>query len=108
MLSHEVKELGTHILVCEVSYCAPNKPKLNFRKFFKFNVMKPLDVKTKFYNAESEDVFLEAQVQNITVGPLCLEKVGLDPSPMFKVNFFPKNIEFNQFFCSDLTSFWGT
>ena len=108
VLSHEVKELGTHILVCEVSYCAPNKPKLNFRKFFKFNVMKPLDVKTKFYNAESEDVFLEAQVQNITVGPLCLEKVGLDPSPMFKVNFFPKNIEFNQFFCSDLTSFWGT
>ena len=58
VLSHEVKELGTHILVCEVSYSAPGKSKLNFRKFFKFNVMKPLDVKTKFYNAESEDVFL--------------------------------------------------
>ena len=86
VLSHEVKELGTHILVCEVSYSAPNKsPRMNFRKFFKFNVMKPLDVKTKFYNAESEDVFLEAQVQNVTLGPLCLEKVGLDPSPMFKV-----------------------
>ena len=52
VLSHEVKELGTHILVCEVSYNAPGKPKLNFRKFFKFNVLKPLDVKTKFYNAE--------------------------------------------------------
>ena len=25
-------------------------------------VMKPLDVKTKFYNAESDEVFLEAQV----------------------------------------------
>jgi hypothetical protein len=42
-----VKELGTHILVCEVF-----GEKLNFRKFFKFQVMKPLDVKTKFYNAE--------------------------------------------------------
>ena len=52
VLSHEVKELGTHILVCEVSYTAPGKSKMNFRKFFKFNVMKPLDVKTKFYNAE--------------------------------------------------------
>ena len=52
VLSHEVKELGTHILVCEVSYSAPGKSKMNFRKFFKFNVMKPLDVKTKFYNAE--------------------------------------------------------
>ena len=25
--------------------------------------MKPLDVKTKFYNAESDEVYLEAQVQ---------------------------------------------
>lgn len=52
VLSHEVKELGTHILVCDVSYSAPGKSRLNFRKYFKFNVMKPLDVKTKFYNAE--------------------------------------------------------
>ena len=47
-----MKELGTHILVCEVTYAAPHREKLNFRKFFKFQVMKPLDVKTKFYNAE--------------------------------------------------------
>ena len=38
-----------------------------------------------FFIFQSEDVFLEAQVQNVTAGPLCLEKVGLDPSPMFKV-----------------------
>jgi hypothetical protein len=50
--SFQVKELGTHILVCEVTYAAPHREKLNFRKFFKFQVMKPLDVKTKFYNAE--------------------------------------------------------
>lgn len=37
------------------------------------------------FRFQSEDVFLEAQVQNVTAGPLCLEKVGLDPSPMFKV-----------------------
>lgn len=96
VLSHEVKELGTHILVCEVSYSAPGKSgRLNFRKFFKFNVMKPLDVKTKFYNAESEDVFLEAQVQNVTLGPLCLEKVGLDPSPMFKVTSLNQVLDSN-------------
>jgi len=85
VLSHEVKELGTHILVCEVNYTAPSAGKMNFRKYFKFQVMKPLDVKTKFYNAENDDVFLEAQVQNVTNWPLCLEKVGLEPSPMFKV-----------------------
>jgi len=86
VLNHEVKELGTHILVCEVTYnSAASTEKLNFRKFFKFQVMKPLDVKTKFYNAESDEVFLEAQVQNITNGTISIEKVALEPSHNFTV-----------------------
>ena len=36
VINHEVKELGTHILVCEVTYCNAAGEKLNFRKFFKF------------------------------------------------------------------------
>ena len=67
VLNHEVKELGTHILVCEVNYVAPSSGKMNFRKFFKFSVLKPLDVKTKFYNAENDDVFLEAQVNHTSL-----------------------------------------
>ena len=31
--------------------------------------MKPLDVKTKFYNAESDEVFLEAQVVIHKIAP---------------------------------------
>ena len=85
MISHEVKELGTHILVCEVNYQNGQREKLNFRKFFKFQVMKPLDVKTKFYNAESDEVFLEAQVQNITGGTITMDKVVLEPSSTFTV-----------------------
>ena len=45
--------------------------------------MKPLDVKTKFYNAESDEVFLEAQVQNITLGNINLDRVVLEPSSVF-------------------------
>nr|XP_045581335.1 trafficking protein particle complex subunit 13-like isoform X1 [Procambarus clarkii]XP_045581336.1 trafficking protein particle complex subunit 13-like isoform X1 [Procambarus clarkii]XP_045581337.1 trafficking protein particle complex subunit 13-like isoform X1 [Procambarus clarkii] len=88
VIQHEVKDIGTHILVCAVSYLSASGDRLNFRKFFKFQVMKPLDVKTKFYNAEdfvSDEVYLEAGVQNITSGPLCLEKVELEPSPFFSV-----------------------
>jgi len=82
VLYHEVKELGTHILVCEVTY----SNSLSFRKFFKFQVLKPLDVKTKFYNcSESSQVFLEAQVQNITSGVLTLDRVTLEPSHTFTV-----------------------
>lgn len=85
VIQHEVKDIGTHILVCAVSYLSVSGDRLSFRKFFKFQVMKPLDVKTKFYNAESDEVYLEAGVQNITSGPLCLEKVELEPSPYFSV-----------------------
>ncbi|CAH0550754.1 unnamed protein product [Brassicogethes aeneus] len=85
VIHHEVKEIGTHILVCEVSYQTITGNLMTFRKFFKIQVMKPLDVKTKFYNAENDDVYLEAQIQNITNGPICLEKVNLDASHLFDV-----------------------
>lgn len=39
-------------LVCAVSYKTPTDEKMYFRKFFKFPVTKPIDVRTKFYNAE--------------------------------------------------------
>lgn len=85
VIHHEVKEIGTHILVCTVSYATQTSDKLYFRKFFKFQVFKPLDVKTKFYNAESDEVYLEAQLQNITSSPITLEKVALEPSSYFEV-----------------------
>ncbi|XP_044009690.1 trafficking protein particle complex subunit 13 [Aphidius gifuensis] len=88
VIHHEVKEIGTHILVCEVNYtpAAPGASSQFFRKFFKFQVVKPLDVKTKFYNAESDEVYLEAQIKNLTAGPICLEKVSLESSHLFTVS----------------------
>ncbi|KYN18517.1 UPF0533 protein C5orf44 like protein [Trachymyrmex cornetzi] len=87
VIHHEVKEIGTHILVCEVSYTNQIGPPLSFRKYFKFQVVKPLDVKTKFYNAESDEVYLEAQIQNLTAGPICLEKVALESSHLFSGDY---------------------
>lgn len=52
IMKHEVKELGAHVLICTVSYLLQSGERQSFRKFFKFQVYKPLDVKTKFYNAE--------------------------------------------------------
>ncbi|XP_054721599.1 trafficking protein particle complex subunit 13-like [Uloborus diversus] len=83
VIHHEVKEIGTHILACTVSYTNINNEKMHFRKFFKFQVGKPLDVKTKFYNTATDEVFLEAPLQNITYAPMCLEKVALEPSSDF-------------------------
>ncbi|CAD7015230.1 probable trafficking protein particle complex subunit 13 homolog [Ceratitis capitata] len=85
VIRYEVKEIGTHILVCEVNYTTPAGFPQSFRKFFKFQVLKPLDVKTKFYNAEMDEIYLEAQIQNITTGPFCLEKVELDSSEHYTI-----------------------
>lgn len=57
----------------------------SFRKFFKFHVLKPLDIQTKFYNAETDEVYLEAQIQNITAGPICLESVELQNTDEYTV-----------------------
>jgi hypothetical protein len=86
-ISHEIKEIGQHILVCEVNYKLNNTEDMNFRKYFKFPVEKPLDVKTKFFNSEdnlSNDVYLEAQIQNLCNSAIVLEKVELQPSEYYK------------------------
>lgn len=102
VIHHEVKDLGTHILVCEVTYMSTYNTLASFRKFFKFEVMKPLDVKTKFYNAESDDVYLEAQVQNITSGCITLEQVALESSQQFTVKSLNENEDGSSVF-GDMT-----
>ena len=39
-------------LVCEVTYKSASGDQLTASRYYKFQVQKPLDVKTKFYNAE--------------------------------------------------------
>eukprot|EP00047_Mylnosiga_fluctuans_P018249 m.68692 g.68692 ORF g.68692 m.68692 type:complete len:366 (-) comp7513_c0_seq1:319-1416(-) len=84
VVHHEVKELGLHTLVCSVQYAGPGGEGKVFRKFFKFSVSKPLDVRTKAYNMEA-DVFLEAQLQNMMATPIFLQSVTLNPAPGFVV-----------------------
>lgn len=80
IISHEVKELGIHILVCVVTYLNSSGETKLLRKFFKFEVMKPLDVKTKHYNIGPDKLFLEAQIQNKTKNSIFMEKVNMEPS----------------------------
>lgn len=86
IIHHEVKEIGNHVLVCDVSYESPAGLSESFRKFFKFQVVKPLDVQTKFYNSETGEIFLEAQIQNKTSGTICLEKVELQNTDKYTVS----------------------
>ncbi|XP_064134065.1 trafficking protein particle complex subunit 13-like [Loxodonta africana] len=56
-----------------------------FRKLCSFPFLPPLDVKTKFYNLEMDDLFLEVQIQNISSSTLFIKKVSLDLPVMYTV-----------------------
>lgn len=92
VIHYEVKEIGTHILVCEVNYISLAGLPQSFRKFFKFQVLKPLDVKTKFYNAETDQIFLEAQVSILAKDKKKLDKANLDVT---KISDPEHHIKFN-------------
>ncbi|THH04821.1 hypothetical protein EW145_g5244 [Phellinidium pouzarii] len=102
VVSHEIKELGQHVLACTVTYRTPPgmRPATSgggnaddpfvqtFRKFYKFNVTNPLSVKTKVHvprsptallsRTERDKIFLEVHIQNLTQGPLWFEKIRLE------------------------------
>lgn len=93
VLSHEIKELGIHILVCSVHYTVTGGPltpgsrpednKKFFRKFYKFQVQNPLSVKTKVHSLVDGRVFLETQIQNIMTGPMHLDRMRFEPAELF-------------------------
>ncbi|KAF7731229.1 hypothetical protein EC973_000645 [Apophysomyces ossiformis] len=82
-VAHEIKELGVHILVCSVQYYTPDGKRRSFRKYEKFQVSNPLAVKTKLNNLNDGRVFLEAQLQNVSAGPMYLERMKFEPSEHF-------------------------
>ncbi|KAF8519317.1 hypothetical protein BU17DRAFT_75917 [Hysterangium stoloniferum] len=102
VVSHEMKELGQHVLACQVSYRFPSSirdpptgtadstdPSLqSFRKYYKFVVTNPLNVKTKVHvprspvallsRTEREKIFLEIHVQNLTQESMWFERMKFE------------------------------
>ncbi|KAJ3189113.1 hypothetical protein HDU85_002738 [Gaertneriomyces sp. JEL0708] len=79
---HEIKELGAHILVCSIHY-SHHGQRRHFRKFYKFNVLNPLAVKTKVNTVIDGRVFLEAQITNLMTEGMWLEKVRFEAAEGF-------------------------
>ncbi|XP_010986048.1 trafficking protein particle complex subunit 13 [Camelus dromedarius] len=53
------------------------------KKLCIFSFFPPLEVKTKFYNSEMNDLFLEVQIQNTSSSTVFIQKVSLEPSEMY-------------------------
>ncbi|XP_050525243.1 trafficking protein particle complex subunit 13 isoform X2 [Daktulosphaira vitifoliae] len=90
IVKHEVKEHGSvNKLICQVEY----DRKHSFETIFSYRVPKPLDLKTKFYNTVTDEVYLEVQVQNIMSTPITLEKFNLEPSVGYNVHSMNQLLE---------------
>lgn len=110
IVSHEIKELGQHVLACTVAYRLPpgaravpgaseeesGDPGLQtFRKFYKFVVVNPLSVKTKVHSSRSpsalldlserDKVFLEIHIQNTGQHPLHFEQLQFESEESWQV-----------------------
>ncbi|KAG0005283.1 hypothetical protein BGZ80_008337 [Entomortierella chlamydospora] len=107
IVSHEIKELGIHILVCSIQYTTLDGQQKSFRKFYKFQVLNPLTVKTKVNHptsgtpAQPQDgnnsavvsqgvskgglVLLEAMVQNVSGVTMWMEKMRFEVADAFTV-----------------------
>ncbi|KAF9190179.1 hypothetical protein BGZ51_008882 [Haplosporangium sp. Z 767] len=104
IVSHEIKELGIHILVCSIQYTTLDGQQKSFRKFYKFQVLNPLSVKTKVNHptstsAISQDgtnhaasastrdglVLLEAMVQNVSGVTMWMERMKFEVADAFVV-----------------------
>ncbi|KAF9459348.1 hypothetical protein BDZ94DRAFT_1291642 [Collybia nuda] len=103
IITHEIKELGQHVLACSVTYKLPSNarsPNLpngdiesnnglqTVRKFYKFAVTNPLSVKTKVHTprsptalmlpAERDKIFLEVHIQNLTQESIHFERMKFE------------------------------
>jgi len=80
ILGHEIKEPCTHVLICTMSFNIAGHERQICRRYFQFPVSKPIDVKTKSYYTEGDEIYLEALFQNLTNLPIQLSNVQLDSS----------------------------
>ncbi|KAK9785606.1 hypothetical protein WJX73_006078 [Symbiochloris irregularis] len=82
IVSHDVKEVGPHTLVCSTSYTAPDGEQKYVPQYFKFASHNPFSVRTKSRTVAAEtgapQVLMEACVENATKGTLFLEYVRFD------------------------------
>ena len=97
IVTHEIKELGVHILVVNVSYGDNQSFRyikefielfslmfVAYRKFYKFQTLNPLGVKTKIV----ADVHLEIQIENCMSEGMFLDNLIFDVSPVYQIIVF--------------------
>jgi hypothetical protein len=90
IVRYELREIGVHILIVSASFVDADGESRNLRKFFKFQVLNPLSMKSKSHTlavgTAAENVLVETQVQNSTQAALYLTSVQFAPAQSLAVD----------------------
>lgn len=65
-------------MICTLGFNVAGHERQTCRKYFQFQVSKPIDVKTKSYYTECDEIYLETLFQNLTTLPIQLKSVKLE------------------------------
>ncbi|UXI17861.1 Ribonuclease Z [Sarcoptes scabiei] len=91
IISYEIKEVHCHTLICTLSFnLGSDEERHTCRKYFPYQISKPIDVKSKFYYTECDEIYLEAMFQNLTLLPIQLRTIVFDSA-----NFDVASLNFN-------------
>jgi hypothetical protein len=83
VLQQELRELGTHILVCSAQYTDAYGEQRAFRQFFKFEVLPPFVIASRLRAAQGA-LWLECAVRNAMPNAAFVETVRFRESPAFE------------------------
>ena len=81
-VSHDLKELGAHTLICNVMYSEPDGERKYLAQYFKFASTNPLVVRMKVRSVGQQGTtFLEACLESASKGPLLIDSVRFETPP---------------------------
>lgn len=81
VVQHSLSELGPHTLRVSVSYMDKANEVKTFKKFYRFNVLNPLQISYKCFDL-NDQYLIQTQIVNSTKSMIYLEKVS---SPIYKL-----------------------
>ncbi|XP_010272687.1 PREDICTED: trafficking protein particle complex subunit 13-like [Nelumbo nucifera] len=98
IMEHDVKELGTHTLVCTALYTDGDGDCKYLPQSFKFIVASPLSVRTKVRTVK-DITFLEACIENHTKSNLYMEQVDFVPAQNWSTTTLKADEHYSEINC---------
>nr|XP_043618619.1 trafficking protein particle complex subunit 13-like [Erigeron canadensis] len=95
IVEHDVKELGSHTLVCTALYYDGDADRKYLPQYFKFIVSNPLSVRTKV-RVVKETTFLETCLENNTKSNLFMDQVEFEPAPRWSATMLKADVHHSE------------